>query len=175
MIMAGLCAQLQCPAPANPTVLDPSSMAPKGKKGNPDSKDRAASVAPGPVMNISTSWHILVGPGPCAPMCHEPLWDAITDGLEGISRTSRAEGKVLEQACPGSLQAIREVVSDKSMQEFLQADLSTVHVATVWHRPRPKAHRVLDIIDPDMAKGMSATCWSGPYLINTASHAHCRR
>jgi len=158
MIVAGLCAQLQCPAPANPTVLDPSSMAPKGKKGNPDSKDRAASVAPGPVMNISTSWldrdHVL--------QCAMSLVGCHHGRLGGLSPTSRAEGKVLEQACPGSLQAIKEVVSDKSMQEFLQADLSTVHVATVWHRPRPKAHRVIDIIDPDMAKGMSATCWSGP-------------
>lgn len=103
MIMAGLCAQLQCPAPANPTVLDPSSMAPKGKKGNPDSKDRAASVAPGPVMNISTSWHILVGPGPCAPMCHEPcgmpsrtVWRALA---RRAGRKARSLNKHVRAPC----------------------------------------------------------------------------
>ena len=74
--------------------------------------------------------------------------------MEGFNRTSKAEGKAVAQAHLDPLQAIKGVVSDIGMHEFLQADLSTVHVATVRHRPGPKAHHVIDIVDPD--RGMSA-------------------
>ena len=59
------------------------------------------------------------------------LWGAIRDGLnlEGFNRTSKAEGKAVAQAHLDPLQAMKGVVSDIGMHEFLQADL-------IVNRPR---------------------------------------